>query len=49
MSDEQYLDDDGGSKYDGLVTGLVLATTLALVVGIVLVNMALKEYGKNWF
>ena len=49
MSDEQYLDDDGGKNYDGLVTGLVFVTTLVILMAVIVVNMALTEYGKNWF
>ena len=50
--EDQYLDDveEGqGEAADGLGTGLVVITTLILVVGFIIVEMALKEYGRGLF
>lgn len=50
--DDQYLDDveDGQDEAsDGLGTGLVAITTLIMVVGFIIVELALKEYGRGLF
>lgn len=45
--DDQFVDEVEESSGDGMATMLVVLTTLVLVAGIVLVQMALKEYGRG--
>lgn len=45
--DDQYVDDVEEQTGDGLGTGLVAVTTLVLLVAIILVLLAAKEYGAG--
>ena len=45
--DDQYLDEVEEAPADGLVTGLVVVTALVLFVAFILVEMALKDYGRG--
>ena len=50
--EDQYLDDveEGqGESSDGLGTGLVVITTLIMIVAFIIVELALKEYGRGLF
>jgi hypothetical protein len=48
--DDEVLDDaQDGPKGDGFVTGVVVITTLVLIVAFILVEMALKEHGIGLF
>jgi hypothetical protein len=48
--DEEVLDDvQEGPKSDGFVTGVVVITTLVMIIAFVLVELALKEYGIGLF
>ena len=48
--EDQYLDDvEEAPASDGLGTGLVVITTLILIVAFIIVEMALKEYGRGLF
>ena len=49
MAKEEYLDDIEEEPTDNLVTGLVLVTSLVLLVAFILVEMGLKEYGRGLF
>lgn len=47
--DDQYVDEVEEAKADGLGTSLVVITTLVLVAAIILVQLALKDYGAGLF
>ena len=48
-NEDQYLDDAEVKKSDGLVTGLVVATTLVLIAAILIVQYAMQAYGAGLF
>jgi hypothetical protein len=45
--DEQYIDETEEQKGDGLGNALVIITTLVILVAIILVQMASKDYGAG--
>ncbi|MHC4471960.1 MAG: hypothetical protein ACYTDY_02465 [Planctomycetota bacterium] len=45
--EDQYLDEVEEAPADNLVTGLVLVTALVLFVAFILVELALKDYGRG--
>jgi len=47
--DDQFVDDVAEEKGDGLGTSLVIITTLVLIAAFIIVQMALKDYGKGMF
>lgn len=47
--EDQFVDDVEETGGDGLGTALVVVTTLVLIAAIILVNMALKDYGGGIF
>ena len=49
MASDDIVDAEAGSGTDNFVTGIVVFTTVALVVGFVLVQLALKNYDRGMF
>jgi hypothetical protein len=49
MANEEYLDDFEGPQSDGLGSGLVVVTTLVLIAAFIMVELALKSYGRGLF
>ena len=49
MSNDDYMDEYDAPQSDGLGTGLVICTSLVLIVAFILVEMALKTYGRGLF
>lgn len=48
--DDQYLDEvEGQEESDGMGTGIVIVTTLVLIAAFILVQLAMKEYGRGLF
>ena len=49
MASDDIVDAEAGSGTDNFVTGIVVFTTVALVFGFILVQMALKNYDRGMF
>jgi hypothetical protein len=47
--DDQYVDEVEEEQGDGLSTALVVVTSLVLIAAFILVEMALKSYGRGLF
>ena len=45
--EDQYVDDTEEQAPDGLGSALVIVTTLVIIVAIILVQMAAKDYGAG--
>ena len=45
--EEQYIDETEEQATDGLGSALVIVTTLVILVAVILVQMAAKEYGAG--
>ncbi len=41
--------EEQGPRHDGMVTSVVIMTTLILLAAFIVVEMALKEYGRGIF
>jgi len=49
MAREDEFVDTEEQQGDGLGTALIVITTLVLIAAIIVVQMALKDYGESWF
>ena len=49
MARDDFVDETEEAPSDALGTGLIVVTTLVLIAAIIIVNIALKDYGANWF
>ena len=48
--DDQYLDDvEEQEAADGMGTGVVVVSTLILIAAIIIIQLAMKEYGRGLF
>ena len=47
MASDDIVDADAGAGSDNFVTGIVIFTTVALLAGFILVQMALKNYDRG--
>jgi hypothetical protein len=47
--DDEYMDEIDAPQSDGLGSGLVVITTLVLIAAFILVELALKTYGRGLF
>ena len=49
MSNEEYMEEVDGPQSDGLGSGLIIVTTLVLIAAFIMVELALKSYGRGLF